>query len=194
MKIFEIDYTARPKVGRFKSYASLSIQEKDTTTLNHVGACAPFNGVWNTVQLYIENPASPRPDIFGFPRAFICNERARKLLSEPLEMCAELLPITLEGEVGGFCICNILNCFNAVDKKKSTYRSLAGKKAIPMLITPTFIPERLGEGSLFKIPDDGFTRCYCLERTGDPLDGEFKAIIEKHGLTGLGFDLVWSDE
>jgi hypothetical protein len=35
---------------------------------------------------------------------------------------------------------------------------------------------------------------YCVEFTGDPDDGEFKAVVEHHGLTGLEFELVWTDE
>ena len=36
-------------------------------------------------------------------------------------------------------------------------------------------------------------RIYCLERSGDPYDGEFKALVEEHDLTGLEFELIWSD-
>jgi hypothetical protein len=33
-----------------------------------------------------------------------------------------------------------------------------------------------------------------VERTGDHRDGEYKALVEHHGLTGLSFHLLWSEE
>ncbi len=50
------------------------------------------------------------------------------------------------------------------------------------------------EAWVFKIPDARRTNMYCVEFTGDPDDGEFKALVEHHGLTGLQSKLVWSDE
>ena len=35
---------------------------------------------------------------------------------------------------------------------------------------------------------------YCVEFTGDPDDGEFKAVVEHHNLTGLTFEAIWTDE
>jgi hypothetical protein len=63
-----------------------------------------------------------------------------------------------------------------------------------MLKRPAFLSSRFGEETLFKIPEDRATVIYCAEFTGDPDDGEFKAVVEHHKLTGLTFELVWTDE
>jgi hypothetical protein len=47
--------------------------------------------------------------------------------------------------------------------------------------------------SLFKIPEDYGLSVYCVERSGKVKDGEFKALLEANGLTGLDFELVWTD-
>ncbi|MBN9689582.1 MAG: hypothetical protein J0M24_05035 [Verrucomicrobia bacterium] len=59
---------------------------------------------------------------------------------------------------------------------------------------PAFFGSRFGEESIFKIPEDRATALYCVERTGDADDGEFKAVVNASGLTGIEFDLVWTDE
>lgn len=194
MKVFEITHSPKPKVGRFRNFAGLSLNERDFYVFGNVGKGRPFSGDWKPISMYVENPSSPWPDIFGFPGGFVCSNTIFNLLAEPLERCAESLPVFIESESEKYNLCHIMTSFNAVDKNKSTWRSFGGKKGVKMLDKPTFIGERLGEESLFKIPDDGYVGNYCLERLGDPEDGEFKALVEHHGLTGLEFNLVWSDE
>ena len=62
------------------------------------------------------------------------------------------------------------------------------------LHVPAFHADRIGPKlKLFKIPENYGLSIYCVERTGDANDGEFKAIVDTHGLTGLRFKLVWTD-
>lgn len=63
-----------------------------------------------------------------------------------------------------------------------------------MMERPAFIASRFGEESVFKIPEDRASLVYCVEVTGDADDGEFKAVVERAGLTGIKFELVWTDE
>lgn len=118
-----------------------------------------------------------------------------------MEMAGEYLPVEIEGEPGLFQFYHITNCSNVLDPDKSQWHILKASKlnkgnveTLKELVKPAFRTERFGEESLFKIAEDFGTRSYCLERSGDPDDGEFKAVVERQGLTGLRFDLVWSGE
>jgi hypothetical protein len=195
MKVYSISTAAKPPKGRFKEYASLGIPRKDLPFLR-LGrggfSGRPFPAKWKPIEFYIDNPLLPRPDFYSLGvGAFVCNERARVVGGEPLEMTGELFPVTVEGEKGTFYVYNCTNCLNVVDPENSVWETLGEFK---LLGKPAFFGERFGEESLFKIPQNGASNIYCLERSGEADDGEFKAIVEKHGLTGLEFELVWSDE
>ena len=69
-----------------------------------------------------------------------------------------------------------------------------GSETFRLLSKPAFHGKRFGGECLFKIPEGGAHRIYCLERSGEADDGEFKALVEHHKLTGLEFTLVWTDE
>ena len=107
-------------------------------------------------------------------------------------MCGELLPVRVEREKGKFFVYNVTNCINAVDDDGSKWETLSSGHR--QLIKPSFLSERLSELSIFKIPEDFGQTIYCLERSGDPEDGEFKALAEYNNLTGLAFKLIWSEK
>jgi len=198
MKVFEISTLARPTDRRYRYYSILAASDKVWAFLTPKGEGLngrPFGGNWKTQDFYIEKPLIPKPNFFNIgPRAFVCDERARELAGEPLEMSGEFLPIRVEGEAGKYWIYNVTNCINVVDRKKSKWRKLGPNPEDRLLLKPSFIATRFGEETIFKIPEDRGTLMYCLETSGDPDDGEFKAVVEHHGLTGLEFKLVWSDE
>lgn len=54
------------------------------------------------------------------------------------------------------------------------------------LLSPSFNPAELESADVFKVSECAYDM-FCLERP----EG-FKALLEKHQLTGLKFDLVWS--
>ena len=153
----------------------------------------PYSKAWRPYKVYLDKPRLPRPDFFAFDsKVLVCNERAVELVGEPMAMAGELLPIKVEGEKTTLYLLNITECINVVNPKKSQWRDVGGK--YKTLETPAFRRDRFGEHtSLFKIPDDYGLRIHCLERSGDPYDGEFKALVEEHGLTGLEFELIWTD-
>ena len=111
-----------------------------------------------------------------------------------MEMSGEFLPIRVEGDKGEYWIYNITNTINVLDQKKSVWQKLGPGADDRMLKRPAFIPSRFGDETIFKIPEDRGTRMYCVESTGDPDDGDFKAVVESNSLTGLAFELIWSDE
>ena len=77
-----------------------------------------------------------------------------------------------------------------LDGQKNDLAKIAGERC---LLVPAFRGDRIGPKlKLFKIPEDHGLRIYWVERTGKPNE-EFKALVEQHGLTGLRFNLVWTD-
>lgn len=188
---------AKPPKSRFPYYSSLVTDDEQLWRSFHgeIFKGIPVGGNWKAPTFYIEKPLIPKPNFFSiYVGAIACDEKARDLAAEPLEMSGEFLPIKVEGEKGKFWIYNCTNCINVVDAKKSKWRKFGPGPDDRMLERPAFIASRFGEETLFKIPEDRATMLYCVEFTGDPDDGEFKAVVEHHQLTGLEFKLVWSDE
>ena len=197
MKAYEVSTTAKPTTKNFSDYASLVARESDRPFLG-IGrgefSGNPFSRKWKQLKLYIDKPLLPRPDFYTFGwSVFVCNERARTIVGEALEMAGELLPVGIEGDKGRYWVFNCTNCINVTDLKKSKWRKIGKTGSHRILERPAFLAERFGEESIFKIPDNNGSPIYCLERSGDPDDGEFKALVEKHGLTGLEFELIWSN-
>lgn len=198
MKVYEISALGKPKDQRFKEYAGLLAEEDvwrfitpDGEGLNGV----PYGYKWKTQRFYIDKPLAPKPNFLWIGgRAFVCDEKARRLAGEPMEMAGEFLPIVVDGDPSQYWIYNITNCINVVDADASEWEELGTGPEDRMLERPAFIASRFGEETLFKIPENRGARMYCIEFTGDPEDGEFKAVVEREALTGLRFDLVWSDE
>jgi hypothetical protein len=155
----------------------------------------PFGRSWKVPIFYIEEPLIPRPNFFNVGvSAFVCDEKARELAAEPLEMSGEFLPIKVEGEKGKYWIYNCTKCINVVNPKASKWSKFGPRPNDRMMEKPAFYAARFGEGTIFKIPEDRATLVYCAEFTRDWEDGEFKAVVEHHGLTGLIFEEIWSNE
>lgn len=159
----------------------------------------PFSRQWRPIKYWLDKLLLPRPDFYHLSGAFICNERALLAAGEPIERCGELLPVAIEGEQGEFKLFHVTNCINVLDRDKSEWRTEGPSKhykqmtqTFTYLDKPAFRAERFCEETLFKIPENA-VHTYCLERSGDAEDGEFKALVERHGLTGLRFEFVWSD-
>lgn len=197
MKVYEFSTLGKPKERRFKEY---SILATDDATFDYIYQHGdelngvPFRRKWKIPTFYIEKPLVPRPDFFCAVLGMVCNQTAREIAGEAMEMSGEFLPIKVENEKGKYWIYNITNTINVVDQKKSEWQKLGPEPEDRMLIKPAFISSRFGEETLFKIREDRGARMYCVEFSGDPDDGEFKAVVEHNGLTGLEFKLVWSDE
>ena len=196
MKVYKIKPSERPKDRRFKEYSMLVADDRVWDVIMPEGEGfdgKPYGKKWRKQPFYIEKPLIPRPDFFDAQCATIaCNEKARTLAGEALEMSGELLPIRVEGEKADYWLYNVTNCINVLDKKKSKWQKLGPDPDSQILKEPYFIASRFGEESIFKIAEDRGAAIYCVEVSGDPDDGEFKAVVEKYSLTGLIFELVWT--
>lgn len=201
MNVYDISSLGRPTSGGFYYYSQLLASSAIWDFVDPDGdgfGGVPFRRKWKIPTCYLEKPLIPVPNFLNFSGSvLVCDQSARELAGEALEMSCEFLPIKIEKVKGEFWICNITNTINVVDSEKSQWENLGKDESgqlMRRLIRPAFVAERFGEESLFKVPEDRGAGIYCLERTGDPDDGEFKAVVEKHGLTGLAFELIWTDE
>jgi len=196
-RVYKVSTRAKPPKGNFPHYAPLvtkSDRDENWLGLDEFNG-KPFSKKWRELELIISMPRLPRPDFFDFGGSvFVCSERALELAGDPLEMAGELLPVRIKSEKGRFRLFNPTNCIEVLDSKKSKWERWGPAGQYERLVKPAFVRNRLGEISIFKFPEDGASRIYCIERSGDPDDGEFKAAVERHGLTGLEFELVWSSK
>jgi hypothetical protein len=194
MRVYKISALAKPPKSRFQEYAGLFAEDVVWRFIGDGLKGVPFDR-WKRQPFYINKPMLPKPNFFNIgPTAFVCDEKAREIAAEPLEMSGEFLPIKVEGEKGKFWIYNCTNCINVVNAKASKYWKFGPGPNDRQIDIPAFFASRFGEETIFKIPEDRATLVYCVEFTGDPEEGEFKAVVEHHKLTGLEFKLVWSDK
>ena len=198
MKVYATSTAGKPPKGRFPNWAELDFVNKaDGQFLFARNGLSgrPFPRKWRTIEFYNATPTFPKPDFYSAGAwAWIVSERILELAGEPLEMSGELLPVQIQGESGAFFLHNVTNTINVVNHEASSWESYGPKREFKKLIKPAFFAERFGEECLFKITEDAGTTIYCLERTGEADAGEFKAIVECNGLTGIDFQLVWSDD
>jgi hypothetical protein len=146
----------------------------------------------------------------------IIHNRAKDILQPILEKAGELLPLPCKGQT--FWLLNLLQYWDCVDVERTQWtgphenirkggpwppysfdrvESASGPQwemtgsmpSIPQWPV-VYLPERFGEGSLFKPPECPVMPVRVLERTGDPTT-EFKAAVEHHGLKGIRFKLEW---
>lgn len=152
----------------------------------------PFSGKWGRVELLFAGGDQAQADFYGFgSKALVCSERVR-LECGPMEDEGEFLPVKIKGLRGRYYLYNVTHCASHLDPKKTTWVTdkLTGLRTIK---APAFHAERLGEDCVFKIPEDGATVIYTLERDDVPGHEGLKSLAKNHKLTGLKFKLVWTD-
>jgi hypothetical protein len=153
----------------------------------------PYPARWpKSVMLTLLKPKLPRPDFLAFhPKALLCTPRAIDIVGDVLESAGELFPVKVRGIEGTCQVANITRLLGrALDPAKSIYRVGSFRR----LTQPAFRADKIARDvNLFKLPQNHGNAIYTVERTANPDDGEFKALVEEHGLTGLEFELMWSD-
>lgn len=103
-----------------------------------------------------------------------------------IDKACEVLP--LYGDEHDLRILNVTYVLNCLDRKRSTF----APGFTDRIRRYVFHPHRLLY-SLFKLPETRASELFCAEGVVSPED-EFKGMVERHGLTGLVFEEVWSDE
>lgn len=153
----------------------------------------PFPSEWKRIELLPANKSIQTMDFYAVgEKAFVCSAQVH-LYSGALWDEGEFLPVKISGLRGKYYLYNITNCRSHLDPRKTVWQKngQTGHKAIKL---PAFHANRLGEDCVFKIPEDGATTIYTLERDDVPGHEGLKTFARRHQLTGLRFKLVWSNE
>ncbi len=180
------------KICRIRPKTTLVCQPKDAKLLadENFSGC-PYPGKWKRIELLFENGTETKADFFGFgSKVLVCSEQVR-LWCGPFEDEGEFLPVKIKGLKGEYYLYNVTHCASHLNPRKTKWAT-DKRTGLRTIESPAFHAERLGEDCVFKIPEDGATAIYALER--DDFDHEsLKKLVKRHGLTGLEFKLVWSD-
>ncbi len=156
---------------------------------------------WQSPPLFVHNPLLKVPDFWSscFDGGFIVDPEQPCFQQMPLggelDLAGELLPLDTEGGLQLSAL-NVTNVVNALDKSRTKWSSTDNGRHMYVDVMRggpdayQFHEDRLPESCLFKLPQNAASAVFCIERTGDPAT-EFKACVEKLGLTGLQFRLIW---
>src|SRR5687768_8765789 len=102
MRVYEVSTLVKPPRSRFPYYSMLVAEDSVWKSISADGEFfkgVPYGTNWKAPTFYIEKPLIPKPNFFNIgPTAFVCDEKARELAAEPLEMSGEFLRIKVEGE------------------------------------------------------------------------------------------------
>ena len=158
-----------------------------------------FNGVsksnWIPPKMKSYYPMRVVPDFWSLNSgagAFAVGERAMKTgeLEKILISAGQLLPLPHKDET--LTIFNILECIDCIYEDKTEFEPNASSPMRKSSERPFFVAGDLPESSLFKIPYDP-TKIYTWEVEGDNSEDEFKSCVEQNKLTGLKFELIWTE-
>jgi hypothetical protein len=173
-------------------YASAPGSPRGVDMVEHFDG-KPYPERWpKSVTLTLRKPKLLRPDFFAFhPKALLCTPHTVDVVGGVMRSAGELFPVKVRGVKGTCQVINITRLLGrAFDPAKSLYRVGSFRR----LTQPAFRADKIARDvSLFKLPQNHGNAIYCVERTANPADGEFKALVEEQCLTGLEFELIWTD-
>lgn len=99
----------------------------------------------------------------------------------------EYLPGRLKETGEPLCIQNVMGCYNCLDRERSLFSSV-GEGSFSSIETHVFIPGRILDSTVFKIPETRLDAIYALSGRGQD---DFFKFYHEHGFKGLVFDEVW---
>lgn len=182
-KIYEVE----PLVDLYQQ-----IVPDDSAVLNSGGIvmdATPARDGWTPPKVRIINEQLKGGDFYGFtPGTLVMREQVASQLLSFLEAAGEVLPLSCSSVP--LAMLNVTECLNCLDEEgcEWVYGKSSGK---PIRITKySFREDLLPESTIFKLPRFRKGRIYVSEGRKEPND-EFKYAVEKIGLEGLSFKLVW---
>lgn len=187
MKVFELRYD-------LDTYQQLLPAQTDNV-LSLACEGLPKAATWTKPLLYVDNPLLKVPDFWytGSPGAVAFDPKKMPLeVYSALEEAGEWLPVRVE-DGKDLVVLNVTQVVNALDKERTHWHRNAKGERMYIEFTAgshAFHPERFGESSICKIPENNAVSILCLERSGDKNE-EFKAAVEHYQLKGLKFNLFW---
>jgi hypothetical protein len=147
-------------------------------------AGVPLQDSWSPQPIYSHQPRLQRPSfwhLFG-TAVIVMDQEVIDLVGQFIYPVGELLSLRESGTNEQFYALNILRDIDCLNPHAYRIDELD--------VRPDFIPHRLDESGLFKVPQLDTTHIFYLERSDD--DASLIRTIELRELTGLRFDPVWT--
>jgi hypothetical protein len=165
----------------------LTENESDAPKLMMDGT--PKSNIWSPPPVYLFQPKLQKGDFFNFYLdILISSPRATELLHNLFVEAGELLPLPYNDEV--FTLLNVTECINCLDQSNTKWIVNETTNVRVMIGHYAFHTNRFSESCLFKIPETSKGEILVVEGLRDPKD-EFRYKVDKLGLKGLKFQLLW---
>ena len=189
-------YLIKREVNTFRSVLFSRSQDIGAPLYSFDGT--PAAESWAPLKVYCDNPKKKRGDFWdvGVGLTFAATAQALELVRTPFEMAGELLSLEFAARRGPsvvepLTVLNVTSVVDCLDHDRCTFMTFDDGVTVLESEAPLiFNPSRFDEPSIFKVPETAASDIYCREDDGDS-ELEFKAAVEKHGLTGLRFVQVW---
>jgi hypothetical protein len=138
-----------------------------------------------------EPSATKKGDFFGLASGVLVHDTKVADNADRLSLFQgdiEYLPGRLAETSEALLVQNVMGCYNCLDLSKSVLLS-SNDGSISSVESHVFLPDRILDSTIFKIPQTRLDAIYALSGRGD--EDFFKFYHENHYL-GLIFDEVWS--
>lgn len=142
-----------------------------------------------SLEAVFDGKRRPMPDIVSCEAGnMLLWGRSLEILRDHLPTNCELLPVHWDGGHG--LLVNVLGQTDCLDEEKTewVYHPSGTRMWIEK---PAFIAEQVPDAILFKIEQECIPTFTPEHEAGKT---SLKSLVQQHGLTGLRFDCVWSDE
>ncbi len=172
------------------NYQWVMPKNKDDIFENLSFECHSKESKWQPLEMFVFNPQKKQGNFYtlGGIGALVFDEQALDAMLTIFEMAGEILPINVEG--ASLYILNVLDCVNCLDKDKSIWDYYEdGSRG--RILSYSFYKDRMTEGSIFKIPETCKTEVLIYSDIKNK-EEEFIPLYEKHKLTGLIFEEIYS--
>ncbi len=196
-----VTFTVYAPEGLVDDFAWINLGEDQDPPINsleladRLATAGPLNQSWSPLEVWVSDMRKTSPDIWypNFGDAeFVVTDEVREAIEADCDTAwgVEFLPLRCSDVNQPLWLLRATNWPNVLDLSKTTYT------ARNMLSAAAFLPERLGDWSLFKVSrlrDSAAGEMLALERSDEPGMG-FKALVERNGFSGLKFREVWSTD
>ena len=139
---------------------------------------------WTPPPVYSHKPLLDLPDfwhLYGCA-GIVATEKAMEIVEYLFLRAGELLPLPFKDSV--LTVLNVTEVYDCIDPSNVVTRPSGA------ISEYAFLPHRLPESSLFKIPETSWVEVLCVEGVV-PLEEGFRWLVESSGLQGLRFVELW---
>jgi hypothetical protein len=155
--------------------------------------CSRKSDEWRPPPVNIAEPELRKGNFFHFDSdALICDDRCLEVLGEFFRRSGEVLDPPHEAKM--YHLINVTSCIDRLDRRNAKY-DVVGSSAqgeLVLIKKYAFHRDRLLDSGLFKIPEESVSSILLVEGFRKP-QLEFRSLVRTAGLTGLTFELVWSE-